>query len=93
MTVANTFFIHKEIHRYTWRVLRRTNGILNERKAMIDYLCVDGRMRSQVMDARAWRGWGSGISDHYLVMARISVQKKWVRRRRGGQEGSGSRNE
>ena len=88
LAIANTFFRHKLIHRYTWRVLRRTNGILNERKAMIDYVCVDGRMRRQVMDARAWRVWGNGISDHYLVVARIRVQKKWVRGRQRGQEGS-----
>ncbi|WP_435325960.1 hypothetical protein, partial [Klebsiella pneumoniae] len=41
-----------------------------------------------MMDARAWRGWGNGISDHHIVVARIRVQKRWVRGRRRGQEGS-----
>ena len=47
-------------------------------------------MRRQVMDARAWRGWGSGNSDHYLVAARINVQRKWIGGRRRGRDGAAS---
>ncbi|WP_435326025.1 hypothetical protein, partial [Klebsiella pneumoniae] len=46
LAIANTFFRHRLIHRYTWRVLRRMNGAVNERKAMIDYVCVDRQMRA-----------------------------------------------
>ena len=88
LAIANTLFRHKMIHRYTWRVLRRVEGVLEERKAMIDYVCVDERLRRQVCDTRVWRGWGNGISDHHIVMAKVRIQNEWVRRQRQRQEGA-----
>ncbi len=58
LMIANTFFQHKKIHRYTWRVEWRREGEITERKAMIDYICVDERLRKSVVDARAYRGMG-----------------------------------
>ncbi len=56
--LANTFFQHKMIHRYTW-----ARG--NER-SLIDYIDVDNRLRREVEDAKVVRGMFSG-SDHFAV--------------------------
>ncbi len=82
LLIANTFFKHKMIYRYTWRGVRRMNGEMVERKAMIDYMCVDERMRMQVLDARVFRGWGRELSDHHIVIAKVKIKRKWTRRQR-----------
>ncbi len=46
--LANTFFQHKIIHRYTWE-----RG--NER-SLTDYIAVDNRLRKEVEDAKIVRG-------------------------------------
>ncbi len=58
------------------------NGELVEQKAMIDYMCVDERMRMQVLDARVFKGWGRELFDHYLVIAKKKKKRKWARRQR-----------
>ncbi len=50
--LANTFFQHKMIHRYTWR--RREDG--GDKKSLIDYIGMDGRLRKDVLDAKVVRG-------------------------------------
>ncbi|KAK3885416.1 hypothetical protein Pcinc_010362 [Petrolisthes cinctipes] len=45
LMVTNTFFQHKGIHRYTWRVEWRRDSEVVEQNALIDYVCVDERVR------------------------------------------------
>ena len=70
--LANTFFQHKLIHRFTWR---RRDG-RGEQKSMIDYIAVDDRIKKDVMDARVARGMIDG-SDHYPVIAKIQIRGRW----------------
>nr|CAI5845205.1 unnamed protein product [Callosobruchus analis] len=62
--ITNTFFKHKDIHRYTREVKSR-----NER-SIIDYVIVPKQQRSAVKDVRVKRG-SEIFSDHYLFVARI----------------------
>lgn len=71
LMVTNTFFKHKDIHKYTWVRDGRVTY-----KSLIDFVCVDERLRARVMDARALRGVTNGLSDPYMVMTRIRV-KRW----------------
>ena len=71
--LANTFFEHKMIHRYTWR---RVAGEV-EQKSLIDYVAVDERLRSEVRDARVVRGMFQD-SDHMAVLVRLGIKEKWV---------------
>ena len=71
--LANTFFEHKMIHRYTWR---REAGEV-EQKSLIDYVAVDERLRSEVRDARVVRGMFQD-SDHMAVLVRLGIKEKWV---------------
>ncbi len=77
--LANTFFQHKMIHRYTWR---REDG--GEEKSLIDYIAVDERLRKDVMDAKMVRGALEG-SDHYAVEVKM-LRDKWEFCRKSGKE-------
>ena len=70
--LANTFFQHKMIHRYTWR--RRDER--GKQKSMIDYVIVDQKLRKDVMDAKVVKGMFQG-SDHYTVLVKIRMRGKW----------------
>ncbi|MCP5003018.1 MAG: hypothetical protein GY941_03575 [Planctomycetes bacterium] len=70
--LANTFFEHKMIHRFTWK--RRDE--MSEQMSLIDYIAVDERLRKDVLDAKVVRGMYEG-SDHYMVMARMRVRMEW----------------
>ncbi|CAK1588972.1 unnamed protein product, partial [Parnassius mnemosyne] len=70
--VANTFFRHKRIHMYTWE--------RGDDRSMIDFIIVDERMRSAVVDTRVYRGSNVG-TDHYLVLCRINgLFRRWRHR-------------
>ncbi len=60
--LANTFFQHRLIHRYTWR--RRDER--GKQKSMIDYIAVGERVKKDVLAARVGRGMFDG-SDHYVA--------------------------
>ena len=70
--LANTFFEHKLIHRYTWR---RLDGN-EEQKGLIDFVAVDERLRKDVMDARVVRGMFPD-SDHFAVLTKVRMQVGW----------------
>nr|CAH7713655.1 unnamed protein product [Callosobruchus chinensis] len=62
--ITNTFFKHKDIHKYTREVKSRGE------KSIIDYVLVPKQNRSEVKDVRVKRG-SELFSDHYLLVARI----------------------
>ena len=74
--LANTFFQHKDIHKYTWR---RGEGSVWEQKSLIDFIVIDEGMREWVRDARVVRG-AIDISDHHPVVADIQMCMKWKKR-------------
>ncbi|CAK1604149.1 unnamed protein product, partial [Parnassius mnemosyne] len=72
LVVTNTFFHHKKIHTYTWE--------RGDDRSMIDFIIVDQRMRSAVVDTRVYRGSNVG-TDHYLVLCRINgLFRRWRHR-------------
>ncbi len=79
--LANTFFKHKMIHRYTWG--RREDG--GNEKSLIDYIAVDKRLRKDVLDAKLVRGALEG-SYHYAVVVKIMLRDKWEFYRKTGKE-------
>jgi len=68
LSVSNTFFMHKSAHKYTWQ---HPGG---RHKHMIDYVLVNRRFLSSVLDTRVFRGACSVDSDHYLVVSSIRVK-------------------
>lgn len=64
LKIANTFFQHKEIHRYTWE-----RPSMNQ-KSILDYIIVKQLSLSKVYDCRVKRGANCG-TDHHLVVATI----------------------
>ena len=70
MFVANTWFEHRLFHRYTYH---SEDG---RHKSVIDYVCVDRRLRSAVKDARVYTGAGVD-TDHRMVVCSIIVNGKW----------------
>ena len=78
--LANTFFQHKDIHKYTWK---RGEGGGVEQKSLIDYIICEESIRRCVKDARVVRG-VLDVSDHFLVTAVLHVQMKWIRKKEIG---------
>lgn len=66
LIITNTFYKHKDIHKYTREVKSR-----NE-KSIIDYVIINKDRRKEVLDTRVKRG-AEIYSDHYLVMSKIRV--------------------
>ena len=65
--IANTWFPHKRIHKYTWEC--RGRGL----RSMIDYFLIGKEARKQVADVKVVRGAEIG-SDHYLVLMKVKLK-------------------
>ena len=50
-------------------------------RALMDYVLLPKRMLGRLVDVKVWKGEGGGMSDHFLVEARL---KFWVD---GGMQG------
>jgi len=68
LKITNTFFKHKDIHKYTWSA--------RGSRSIIDYIMVNEKLRNQVEDTRVYRG-SDIYSDHYLVVATIRILGRW----------------
>lgn len=79
LIVTNTFYQHKELHKYTREVKSR-----NE-KSIIDYVLVNKRYRRDVKDVRVMRN-AEIYSDHFLLRARIKKTEKNEKRGTRGEE-------
>ena len=66
MKIANTFFPHKNIHKYT-----RVNDERNE-KSIIDYAIVSSSLFYSTMDIKVNRG-AEIFSDHHLLIAKMRL--------------------
>lgn len=73
LRITNTFFRHKEIHKYTWAE--------RGRKSIIDYIIANDKIWPHVLDTRAYRG-AEAVTDHYLVCRKIRLPKKFIKKRK-----------
>ena len=60
LTIGNTFFQHKLVHKKTWR---SPDGMALDE---IEYICISTRGKSSLQDVRVRRGGDMGI-DHYMA--------------------------
>lgn len=78
LSVGNTFFKHKQIHKMTW--VSSDGKTRNE----VDYICTSTRWSLLLLDVRAHRSADVG-SDNFLMVGKIRlklkrVQKVWPKR-------------
>lgn len=62
--IADIFFNHRNIHKYTWY---SNNHIY---KLAIDHILVQKLDQKLVKDVRVFRGAELGVTDHHLVIAK-----------------------
>ncbi|PSN40356.1 Craniofacial development protein 2 [Blattella germanica] len=68
LKILNTFFKHKDIHKFTWRE-RGSHSI-------IDYVIVNRTATNLAQDVRVFRG-SDVSSDHFLVVAKFILHARW----------------
>ena len=74
LVIGNSFFKKKGINKYTW--IRVANGRVIER-ALMDYVLITMRMVGRLKEVHVFRGVAAGMSDHFLVEAKVVVAKEW----------------
>ena len=68
LSIMNTFFHHKDIHKYTW--YRLEDSAIQ--KSLIDLFVVSGDLRKSVMDV--WVKRGAELStDHHLALCKLRL--------------------
>ena len=75
--VGNTMFRKKRINKYTWK--RVEEGRITV-KALMDYVLIEKRVKGRLKDVHVHRSAFAGMSDHFLVQARVEVAKEWCGR-------------
>ena len=75
LKIANTFFIHKNIHKWT-RVAEERNE-----RSIIDYVIVSNSLFYNTEDVRVKRG-AEIESDHFLVVSKMKLSPKPKRQER-----------
>ncbi|CAF3749773.1 unnamed protein product [Rotaria sp. Silwood1] len=68
LSIMNTFFQHKNIHKYTWY---KTGGSMAQR-SLIDFVIVSQNLRRAVTDVRVKRG-AELSTDHHLVVCILEI--------------------
>ena len=74
LAIGNSFFKKKGINKYTGTWIRVANGRVIER-VLMDYGLITKRMVSKLKDVHVFRA--AGMSDHFLVEAKVVVAKEW----------------
>jgi hypothetical protein len=64
----NTFFKHKEIHKFTWDA--------RGHKSIIDYFITNMKTSKVIQDIRVYRS-NETDSDHYLLCAKVNFPPLW----------------
>jgi len=65
----NTFFKHKEIHKFTWEA--------RGHKSIIDYFITNMKTSTVIQDIRVYRS-NEIDSDHYLLCAKVNFPPRWL---------------
>ena len=73
--VGNSWFKKNYVYKYTW--VRMAEGRVVD-KALMDYVLLQRRMLGRLLDVKVWRGEGGGLSDHFLVEARLKLLGGWM---------------
>ena len=68
LVIGGTIFPHKGVHKGTWR---SPDGVTVNQ---IDHIAISGKHRAHLLDVRALRGGDIGLTDHYLVRAKVKVK-------------------
>ncbi|CAF3333272.1 unnamed protein product [Rotaria sp. Silwood2] len=68
LSIMNTFFKHKDIHKYTWY---KTGGQTTQR-SLIDFIITSDNIKRTVMDVRVKRG-AELSTDHHLVICVLQL--------------------
>ena len=76
LSIANTWFQKNLIQRYT------REGEYGQERRLIDYVLVDEKSKKLLEDVNVCKGTAGGMSDHYLVEAKIRM-KRFRKRERG----------
>jgi exonuclease III len=58
LKITNTFFRHKNIHKFTWE----TRGI----KSIIDYIIINENLKNEIRDTRVFRGSEIDTASKYI---------------------------
>ena len=74
LVVGNSWFNKKDVCKYTW--LRMAEGRVVDR-ALMDYVLLPKRMLGRLLDVKLRKGEGGGMSDHFLVDARLKLLGGW----------------
>ena len=74
LRIMNTFFQHREVHKYTWY---RPSM---DQKSLIDFCIVSSDLFSDVLDIRVKRG-AELSTDHHLVVCSLQLSKPWPNKR------------
>ena len=80
LVVGNSWFKKNYVYKCTW--LRMAEGTLVD-NTLVDYVLIPRRMLGRLLDVKVWRG--EGLSDHFLVEARLKLVGGW--RSEGRMEG------
>ena len=73
----NTFFEHKDIHKYTWHKA----GPMATQKSLIDFILAPENTERTVLNVRARRG-AELATDHYLVVGKLRLSSNEQARKR-----------
>ena len=71
LAIANTFFQHKDVHRYTRQMFSRNEV------SIIDYILIEQQKMRNITNVRVMRGPTIG-SDHYLLVATMKENKNVI---------------
>ena len=77
LRIMNTFFQHREVHKYTWYRPSK------DQKSLIDFCIVSSDLFSDVLDVRVKRSKRSTelSTDHHLVVCSLRLSKPWPNRK------------
>jgi hypothetical protein len=78
LIVGGTLFVHKKIHKGTWKT--PDGNAINQ----IDTILIDARHRSNLLDVRAHRG-ANVDSDYHLIGSKIQARIARSRLEKGAQ--------
>jgi exonuclease III len=73
LAIMNTFFQHRDVHRYTWH----RPGDPGRQRSLIDFIIASDDLRPAVLDVRVKRG-AELSTDHHLVVCslRLALQQR-----------------